>query len=136
LIGTAYKAGLALQRRASSPIAWAHRSFPYSFSLSTPFERALKETLLAHGETIQELDDPHSPQVRAVDLEMVRAEYYAHYPANGDTEKQRQDSTRQAFQSRAQADRLIEVRVLADRRTMLWLARPTTRNYNSSPFAR
>jgi hypothetical protein len=104
------------------------RGWPKALSL---FERVLKDTLLENGETIHELDDPHSPQVRAVDREAVRREYYSRYPADGDTPQKQQESTRKAFNravARAQEERLLEVRVVPDKGTMLWLARAATRD--------
>jgi hypothetical protein len=97
-----------------------HRGWPRSLML---FEQALKEALIAHSEVIHELADPYSPEVRAVDLEAVRIEFYSTYPAKGETDAQRQDSRRQQFHrcvTRAQTDGLVRVRVLPSKKTMVW----------------
>jgi hypothetical protein len=67
--------------------------------------------------------------VRAVDAEFVRMEFYAVYPAKGDTERQRQENRRRQFNrcvSQAQADNLIRVRVRTGDQTMIWPAAGTT----------
>jgi AAA domain len=40
---------------------------------------------------------PDGPLVKAVDIKLVRAEFYKQYPAEGDTEKQRREATKKAF---------------------------------------
>jgi hypothetical protein len=66
------------------------------------------------------------PVVRAVDQEIVRAEFYKSYPADGDA-KAKQNVRRQAFGRAlkdAQAKSLIGVREI-DTVTYVWLAAPT-----------
>jgi AAA domain len=93
------------------------------------FRKALMTALGSSGELIRELDNDYSPQVRAVDVEYVRMEFYAIYPAKGDSERQRQENRRRQFNrcvSQAQADNLIRVRVRAGDQTMIWPAAGTT----------
>jgi hypothetical protein len=71
---------------------------------------------------------PHAdgPIVRAVDAEIVRAEFYKNYVADGDTKEQKQDAKRQAFNralKTAQAGGLIGVREIGEIQ-YVWLARP------------
>jgi len=92
------------------------------------FHNALIDALTAAGEIIREANDNYSPQVRAVDLEHVSTEFYATYPAKGDSEDQRQENRRRQFNrcvSTAQGERLIRVSVRA-KRTMVWPAVGTT----------
>jgi len=93
------------------------------------FRQALTDSLAAHGEIIRELGDAYSPQVRAVDRERVREAFYATYPADGDTEEQRQESRRKQFNrnvNQAQTSNLIRVRVMPSKVTMIWPAAGTT----------
>jgi hypothetical protein len=56
---------------------------------------------------------PDGPLVKAVDIKLVRAEFYKEYPADGDTEKQRGEAKKKAFNRAikdAQARSLIGVR--------------------------
>jgi AAA domain-containing protein/bifunctional DNA primase/polymerase-like protein len=103
-----------------------HRRWKRSLAV---FHKALIDTLGSCGELIRELDDAYSPQVRAVALEHVRTEFYATYPAKGESEQQRQENRRRQFNrcvSQAQADDLIRIRVRAGDETMIWLAPGTT----------
>jgi hypothetical protein len=65
------------------------------------------------------------PMVRAVDLEVARKEFYKDHPADGDTDKQKQDARRKAF-ARALKDAkdagLIGTRDI-DGIQYVWLAR-------------
>ena len=56
--------------------------------------RVLMTTLVDCGQNVRPFLD--GPEVRACDMEAVRAEFYRQYPASG-TEKQRVDARRQAF---------------------------------------
>jgi hypothetical protein len=56
--------------------------------------RVLMTALVDSGQTCRPFLD--GPEVRACDMEAVRAEFYRQYPADG-TEKQRADARRQAF---------------------------------------
>jgi hypothetical protein len=67
------------------------------------------------------------PVVRAVDQEVVRAEFYKSYPADGDANA-KQNVRRQAFGRAlkdAQARGLIGVREI-ENITYVWLAAPAT----------
>jgi hypothetical protein len=67
------------------------------------------------------------PVVRAIDEELVRAEFYKSYLADGDTEAKRAAARRKAFQRAvkdAQARNLVGVRVI-DAVTFVWLPNPT-----------
>jgi hypothetical protein len=67
---------------------------------------------------------PDGPEVRAVDIELVRAEFYKSHPATGDA-KAKSDARRQAFNRAikdAQAKGLIGSRDIGDV-TYVWLAR-------------
>jgi hypothetical protein len=68
---------------------------------------------------------PDGPTMRAVDQELVRAEFYKSYPAEGDAQA-KQAARRQAFHrvmTDAQAKRLIGVRDIGTV-TFVWLAAP------------
>ena len=70
---------------------------------------------------------PDGPTVRAVDLELVRSEFYKSHPATGDT-KTKADARRQAFVRAvrdAQAKGLIGTRDIGAV-TFVWLAVPET----------
>jgi AAA domain len=83
-------------------------------------QRALMTVLVDHGHEQRPFAD--GPTVRAVDVEIARAEFYKSYPADGDA-KQKQNVRRQAFNRAlrdAQARSLIGVREIAET-TMVWL---------------
>lgn len=101
--------------RAAKPDVWAK-------SL-----RLLKQTmmnlLVDHGTDTRPF--PDGPSVRAVDLDIVRAEFYASHPAEGD-DKAKQQARKKAFQRAvkdAQAKRLVGVRDISAV-TYVWLANP------------
>jgi hypothetical protein len=56
--------------------------------------RVLVTTLADHGTNVQPFID--APALRACDLELVRAEFYRQYPAEG-TEEQKQEARRKTF---------------------------------------
>ena len=56
--------------------------------------RVLMTTLVDSGQNVRPFLD--GPEVRACDMELVRAEFYRQYPADG-TEKQKADARRKAF---------------------------------------
>jgi hypothetical protein len=65
----------------------------------------------------------NGPIVRAIDLEIVRSEFYKSYPADGDA-KQQQEARRKAFNRaihEAQATSVVRLRVV-DGTTLVWLA--------------
>jgi AAA domain len=67
---------------------------------------------------------PDGPLVKAVDLKLVRTEFYRQHPAEGDTEKQRQDAKKKAFGRAvkdAQSRTLIGVREVEEVQ-YVWLA--------------
>jgi AAA domain len=85
------------------------------------FRQSLCEAVLNSERTIA----VGSAQVRAADLEAVRAEFYRTYVAKGDTAEQKQNARRMAFYrcvEKAQALHLIGTRVLTDDTTLVWLA--------------
>jgi AAA domain len=108
---------VAANRAAQSNI----RPWPKSLSV---LRRAVKTALAAHGEDFQE--KVLSLPVRAVSLDLVRDEYYATYPAKGDTLEQRQDNKKHAFAraiAKAQELDLIRLREVASGgMTMVWWA--------------
>jgi AAA domain len=70
---------------------------------------------------------PDGPVVRAVDLEIVRAEFYKSYPADGD-ERAKQETRKKAFQraiKTAQEKGLTGIRDIGAV-TYVWLATPST----------
>jgi hypothetical protein len=81
----------------------------------------LMNVLVDHGGNQQPFAD--GPVVRAVDIEVVRAEFYKSYPADGDA-KQKQDTKQKAFNRAidAQDRALIRVREVR-RRDADWLVR-------------
>ena len=105
---------------ANRPAQSSIRTWPKSLLV---LRRALKTMLASHGEDFQE--NILTLPVRAVALEHVRAEFYAIYPAKGDTPEQRQNSKRQAFLrslERAQELDLIRLREPVEGApTMIWL---------------
>ena len=81
---------------------------------------ALMSTLAEHGKDCRPIEG--GPIVRAVDVEIVRAEFYRSYPADGDP-KAKQDTRKKAFQRAlkdAQATRLVGVRDVGGT-TVMWL---------------
>ena len=86
--------------------------------------QVLMNMLADAGKELRPFSD--GPAVRAVDQEIVRAEFYKSYPADGDV-KAKQNVRRQAFGRAlkdAQAKGLIGVREI-DIVTYVWLAAPT-----------
>ena len=84
-------------------------------------QRALMNVLVDHGSDQRPF--PDGPIVRAVDVEVVRTEFYKGYSADGDA-KQKQNTKRQAFNRAvrdAQERSLICVRENGDT-TWIWLA--------------
>jgi hypothetical protein len=83
-------------------------------------QRTLINVLVDHGQKCQPFSD--MPEVRAVDTDIVRNEFYRSMAADGDAE-QKQATRRQAFHraiTDAQDRRLIGVREV-DGKTLLWL---------------
>jgi hypothetical protein len=67
---------------------------------------------------------PDGPLVKAVDIKLVRAEFYRQHPAEGDTATQRQDAKKKAFGRAvkdAQSRKLIGVREVEEVQ-YVWLA--------------
>jgi hypothetical protein len=88
-----------------------------------PLRRILMNVLADQG--TDQRPYPDGPTVRAVDAEVVRAEFYKDYPADGDTKEQKQAAKRQAFNralKTAQAGGLIGVREIGEIQCV-WLAR-------------
>jgi AAA domain len=86
------------------------------------FQEALNEALLNSDHLTVTIN---GTQIRAADREQVRMEFYARYPAKGDTPQQQQDNRKHQFSrcvARAQADKLIGVRVTPQGQTLIWLA--------------
>jgi hypothetical protein len=86
--------------------------------------QVLMTTLVDHGKEMRPY--PDGPSVRVIDIEIVRTEFYASYPATGD-EKAKNDARRQAFKRAlncAQANALIGVRDI-ETSTVMWLAGST-----------
>lgn len=78
---------------------------------------------------------PEGPEVRAVDREAVRAEFYAAHPADGDDEQKRAAALRQAF-NRGEAalrDTGFICTRLNGEITMVWLAKDITGNPLHAP---
>jgi hypothetical protein len=85
--------------------------------------RRVLMTVLVDGRYIQPF--PDGPTVRACDLEVVRAEFYRQYPADG-TEKQKSEARRKAFGRSVKetiARGLVGTREV-DRVQFIWLAKP------------
>jgi hypothetical protein len=86
-------------------------------------QRALMNVLVDHGKDQQPY--PDGPVVRAVDIEIVRTEFYKSYPTADVDPRKKQAAKRQAFHraTRDAAERsLIGVREVDDV-TLIWLAR-------------
>jgi hypothetical protein len=87
--------------------------------------RILMTMLVDAGNEMMPFAD--GPVVRAVDLNLVRAEFCKQYPADGDTKKQKTNARRQAFNrvvKDAQAKKLIATREVNDVQ-LVWLAAKT-----------
>jgi AAA domain/Bifunctional DNA primase/polymerase, N-terminal len=67
------------------------KAWPKSLRL---LQRAMMSVLADRG--VNQYPFPNGPMVRAVDIEIVRAEFYQSYPADG-AAKQKQETTRKAF---------------------------------------
>lgn len=83
--------------------------------------RVLTTALIESGQDVRPF--PDGPQVRACDIQGVRAEFYRQHPADG-SEKQRVDARRQAFNrsfKTAQARGLVASRELGGLQ-FIWLA--------------
>ena len=79
----------------------------------------------AIGKQGREIDPGGDGQtVKAVDLETVRVEFYARWPADGATDKQRADAKRKRFnvgRDGLQDQGRIDIREMPDRATYVWL---------------
>jgi len=85
-------------------------------------QRALMNVLVEHGSDQQPFHD--GPVLRAVDIEIVRTEFYKSYAADGDA-RQKQNARRQAFNRAirdAQERSLIGIREVGEA-TLIWLVR-------------
>jgi hypothetical protein len=97
-----------------------------------PSVRVLRDAILEALDAAVPLKlSADGPTVRAVDKEAVRRAFYGRYPAEGDTEAQRQAKRQKQFVrglEQAQARRLIGVQV-ADKSQLIWLCEhePDTR---------
>ena len=81
------------------------------------FRRLLSEALDKHG-----CELPEGGGIRAVDIEVVRTEFYKSYAADGDTSQKKQRARQRAFHravAAAQAATLINVREVAET-TFIW----------------
>lgn len=83
---------------------------------------AFQAGLAAKGETSRPYG-PEGAEVRAVNREDVRAEFYPMWRANGDTDRKRQEARRKAF-DRGE-DELLDAGLIAARETaggnLVWL---------------
>jgi hypothetical protein len=106
---------------AASGATWAGaRAWPRALHT---LHRAIKTALATGGEEFQA--NILTLPVRAAPLETVRTEFYATYPAKGDTPEQRQDNKKHAFSrsvTRAQEMELIRLREPEGRPAMVWFA--------------
>jgi len=98
--------------------------------------RTLMNVLVEQGREQRPFSD--GPLVRAVDIEIVRAEFYRSYPAEGD-EKTKRATRQKAFRraiDNAQSNNLIGVREVGTV-TLVWLARvqdgPAQNAYRKEP---
>jgi len=94
------------------------KTWPKSLRL---LQRAMMAVLADHGSDQRPFHD--GPIVRAIDLEIVRGEFYKSYPTDGDA-KQKQETRRRAFNRAirdAQAIGVVGVRTI-DGTTLVWLA--------------
>ena len=88
-------------------------------------QRALMNALVEHGTDQRPFHD--GPVVRAVDIEIVKAEFYKSYPTADIDAKKKQATKRQAFHRAmrdAQERNLIGVREVSGTKWR-WLATPT-----------
>jgi hypothetical protein len=88
------------------------------------FREALRTALIEHGQDVRPFGDEGS-QVKAVDRERVRDEFYKAYSADG-TDEQKQDAKRQAFRRQTEGLQnlgLIGVREVGGK-TLLWVVEP------------
>jgi hypothetical protein len=95
---------------------------PWSKSLRL-LRRVLMNVLVDLGSDIRPYAD--GPIVRAIDKELVRKEFYKDYPADGDTNEQKQNARRRAFNhalNNAQTANLIGVREI-DGTQYVWMAK-------------
>jgi hypothetical protein len=84
-------------------------------------QRVLMAKIASHGCEVP-LDPPTDPPIRGIDIEIVRAEFYARTPAEGD-EKKKRDLRQKRFDRavvRAQKRLLIDVREI-NGKTYIWL---------------
>ena len=97
------------------------------WSRSLRLLRQVIMTVLAdHGKETRPFHD--GPSVRAVDVDIVRQEFYRCYLAEGDTEAKKQKTRQKAFYRAgkdAQAQALIQMRTI-DGATFMWLTTPET----------
>jgi hypothetical protein len=89
--------------------------------------RVLTTTLADHGQNAQPFLD--GPEVRACDLELVRAQFYRQYPAEGN-EEQKQEARRKAFgrHVKASVDRSVAAVREVDGVQLIWLTRSDAAN--------
>jgi hypothetical protein len=83
--------------------------------------RRVLMTMLVDGKDVKPF--PDGPTVRACDVEVVRAEFYRQYPADG-TDKQKADARRKAFNRSfkgSQAGGLVSSREV-DGIQLVWLS--------------
>jgi hypothetical protein len=93
------------------------KGWPKSLRL---LQRAMMAVLADQG--TDQRPFPDGPIVRAIELQVVRSEFYKSYPADGDA-KQQQEARRKAFNRAihdAQANSVIGVRIV-DGTTLVWL---------------
>jgi hypothetical protein len=112
-----------------APIGTAKRRWAKSLTL---FQTAVSEALLASDLTVT----IGGTQIRAVDREQVRTEFYAIYPAKGADLRQQQNNRKHRFNyclTKAQSEKLIGVRVMGNGQTLLWFA---TADANQGSYAR
>jgi hypothetical protein len=99
---------------------------PWSKSLRL-LRRVLMNLLVDRG--VDQHPYPDGPIVRAVDKEVVRAEFYKDYPADGETAEKKQVAKNKAFNRAikdAQAAGLIGVREIELNIQYIWLAKAET----------
>ena len=109
---------------------------PKGWPKSLQLLRRILMNVLVDKERARPFSD--GPLVRAVDLEIVRAEFYRSYPAEGD-EKTKRATRQKAFRraiANAQSNNLIDVREVGTV-TLVWLARvqdgPAQNTYGKEP---
>jgi hypothetical protein len=104
------------------------------WSKSTKLLRqTLMNVLVGHGS--EQRPFPDGPMVRAVDMEIVRAEFYKTYVTKGETAKAKQDAKQKAFiraLKSAQEASVIGVREINDI-TFIWLAKAGRRPSENPP---